>query len=175
MRKKLLILLLLVLPFGGCYAGTSADLLSYDAIQAAAVEAQKGVEAYNATVLADAQQKKGEILKALGATVALVASETSTPEEAASLAARVVASMQTHMANLEEQERRRQNVYEVTRDNLEYIVGVCEQSRQFVLYRSSISEQWKEYLQATARARLPVMETPQPTSSPVEALVNEMR
>lgn len=145
--------LLLMLCLGGC-AGTSADLLSYDNIQAAALEAQKGVAAYNNAILVGEQQKQAEVLKALGDTIILQAGKNLTPEDAAKLAGRVVTAMTLHMSNLAEQDRRRQAIYEPTMDNLAYILTVCEQAKQFVLYRADIAQQWKVYLQATARAKI---------------------
>jgi ABC-2 type transport system permease protein len=58
-----------------------------------------------------------------------------------------------------EQERRRQALFEPTVDNLDFIVQVCQQGRQFAIYRADVSAQWKTYLEATARARLRKVDT----------------
>ena len=84
MRHLLMIVPLLAV---GCAAGTSYELLGYDAIQAAAVEAAKGVDAYDQAVRAAAEKDKAEFLGKLGGDVVKIAlSKDETPENAAKLA-----------------------------------------------------------------------------------------
>ena len=152
--------LLLLVPFLalGCAAGTSYELLGYDAIQAADVEAAKGVDAYDVAVRAAAEKDKAEFLGKLGGDVVKIAlSKDETPENAAKLAAAVTAAAAKHFADQTEQERRRAAWYEVTKDNLAYIVQVCEDGKAFAIYRADVSAQWKTYLQAQARTRLAKM------------------
>jgi len=141
----------------GC-VGTAAHLLAYDNIIAAAEQAKVGVQAYDAAVQADTTRRKAEMLKALRESILIVAkapSAASQPDGGAeALADRIVASMQQHLTNYTEQERRRAELYAATIDNLDYIIQVSQDGKDFVIYRSNIAEQWKQYLQATARARI---------------------
>jgi len=151
----------------GC-AGTAADLLAYDNIIAAAEQAKVGVQAYDAAVRADSARRQDEMLKALRDSIIIVAkssSSTSQPDEDVdALADRIVASMRQHLANYAEQERRRAELHAATIDNLDYIVEVARKGKDFVIYRSGIATQWRQYLQATARARITPVTT-QPTSA----------
>jgi hypothetical protein len=141
----------------GC-AGTAADLLAYDNIIAAAQQAKIGVQAYDTAVLTDTARRQAEMLRALRESILIVAkvpSAASQPDGGAdALADRIVASMRQHLANYAEQERRRAELYSATIDNLDYIIQVSQNGKDFVIYRSNIAEQWKQYLQATARARI---------------------
>lgn len=145
---------------GGCAAGTSAELLSYDNIEAAANEAKKGVVAYDLTIRAEQANTAGEVTAALAKDVTAIAARGGLPPaDAAALGERVGLSVKAHMANLTEQERRRQALFEPTVDNLDFIIQVCAQGRQFAIYRSDVSAQWRSYLETTARARLRKVDT----------------
>jgi len=141
----------------GC-AGTAADLRAYDNIIAAAEQAKIGVQAYDAAVQADTTRRQAEMLEALRGSILIAAKAspaTAQPDEdAEAMADRIVASVRQHLANYAEQERRRAELYAATIDNLDYIVQVSQDGKSLVIYRSSIAEQWKQYLQATARARI---------------------
>ena len=141
----------------GC-AGTAADLLAYDNIIAAAEQAKVGVKAYDTAVRADTARRQAEMLKALRESILIVVKAPPAASQPAggaeALADRIVASMQQHLADYTEQERRRGELYAATIDNLDYIVQVSRNGKDFVIYRSDIAEQWKQYLQATARARI---------------------
>jgi len=140
----------------GC-VGTAAHLLAYDNIIAAAEQAKVGVQAYDAAVQADTTRRQAEMLKALRESILIVAKAPSAGQPdggAEALADRIVASMQQHLTNYTEQERRRAELYAATIDNLDYIVQVSQDGKSLVIYQSSIAEQWKQYLQATARARI---------------------
>ena len=106
----------------------------------------------------DAARRQAEMLRALRESILIVAkvpSAASQPDGGAdALADRIVASMRQHLANYAEQERRRAELYSATIDNLDYIIQVSQNGKDFVIYRSNIAEQWKQYLQATARARI---------------------
>jgi hypothetical protein len=141
----------------GC-AGTAADLLAYDNIIAAAQQAEIGVKAYDTTVQADTAQRQTEMLKALRESILIVAKASPAASQpsggADALADRIVAAMQQHLANYAEQERRRAALYGSTMDNLDYIIQVSQNSKAFVLYRSNIADQWKQYLQATGLSQI---------------------
>lgn len=143
---------------GGCAAGTSYQLLGYDAIQLAAVEAQKGVKAYDEAVRLSAQRARVELLAAISKDLVKAAlAQGQTAETAQAYATAVVETVAKRLDDLEEQQSRRREWYEVTMDNLRYILDVCEDARQFVIQRADIESQWKAYLQAQARARLAKM------------------
>jgi len=141
----------------GC-AGTAADLLAYDNIIAAAEQAKAGVQAYDAAIQTDIASRKAEMFEALRNSILIAAKASATASQpggdADALADRIVASMRQHLANYAEQERRRAELHAITVDNLDYIIQVSQDGKDFVVYRSSIAEQWKRYLQATARARI---------------------
>lgn len=150
--------LLAAFLFGGCAAGTSYELLGYDAIQAAAVEAAKGVDAYDTAVRLSQEKDKAEFLAKLGRDVVKIAlSKDETPENAEKLATAITTAAAKHFADQTENERRRAAWYEVTKDNLAFILQVCEDGKAFAIYRADVSAQWKSYLQAQARARLTKM------------------
>jgi len=152
---KLLLPLLLVLPMIGCNAGTTYQLLGYDAIDAAAVESAKGVKAYDTAIrLAIVKDREAYIAKLGRDVVKIALSKGETPESAAKLATAIVDATSAHIAGNAEQERRRAQWFGVTVDNLEYIRDVCADAKAFAIYRSSIDAQWKHYLQTQTRARL---------------------
>lgn len=141
----------------GC-AGTAADLLAYDNIIAAADQVKVGVQAYDAAIKADTARGQAEMFETLRKSILIVVKAPSAASQpggdADALADRIVASMRQHLANYAEQKRRRAELHAVTMDNLDYIIQVCRNGKDFVIYRSDIAEQWKQYLQATARARI---------------------
>lgn len=157
MKLRYLYLLIPLLMFG-CSAGTSYQLLGYDAIQLAAVEAQKGVKAYDSAVRLSAEKDRTEFLAKLARDIVKIAlSRDETPENAKALATAIVDASVVHSANQTEQERRRAQWYEATMDNLRYIIDTAEDSKAFAIYRADVSAQWKAYIQAQARARLAKM------------------
>ncbi len=146
-----------MIVMGGC-AGTAADLLAYDNIIAAAQQAKIGVQAYDTAVQADTARRQADMLAALRESIIIVAKASPAASQPAgdadALAERIVASMRQHLANYAEQERRRAELYAATVDNLDYIVQVSQNGKDFTIYRSNIADQWKQYLQATARSRI---------------------
>ena len=164
MRRKLLYLWML-LPFLalGCQAGTSYELLGYDVIQAAAMEAQKGVDAYDTAVRSSDSANIAEYKKLLARNIVKIAlSKDETPENAQKLADKIVADAAKYMEELMVQERRRIAWYEATSDNLKFIVETADDCKSFAIYRADVSAQWKTYLHAQARARLAKMPDSKP-------------
>lgn len=150
--RKLITGLLMLMLLPGCGAGVTFDILTHDNVIAAAVEAKKGVEAFNVAVEADIVYRQGHMLQAVGSGVKALAQEQAIDAEQAEILAQgVVASLKAHLANYAEQERRRAHLYEVTMDNLNYIIQISEQGKQFTLYRADIGLQWKQYLESSAR------------------------
>ena len=168
--------ILALLAVAGCQAGTSAELLTFDNITAAAVEVKKGVLAYDQAVVGEQVKTSNTLMTALSKDVANIAAGGGmSKEEAAALGERVAAVMRGHLANFAEQERRRQLIFEPTIDNLNYIIQICAQGKQFSIYRSSVSAQWKAYLEATSLSQLRKIDSaavasPSLTSSLTEAL-----
>lgn len=149
--KKCIVLLLMVV-LSGCGAGLTHDVLTYDNIIAAAVETKKGVDAFNETVVTDAAKRQELLIQAIGSGVRELAQEQAIDaEQADALAQAVVASLRGHLENYAEQERRRTQLYEVTIDNLNYIIEISEQGRKFSIYRADIGTQWREYLESSSR------------------------
>ncbi len=155
MRKFILGLLLLGL-FAGCNtAGLAHDLLAYDNIIKAAVEARKGVDAFNATVVVDTAHRQAAMIQAVSKGIVDLAQDSAIDEEAAkALAQAVTEKLITDLANYTEQERRRAHLYEVTIDNLNYIIEVSEKGKKFSIYRADVNQQWKDYLESTARSAI---------------------
>lgn len=155
MRKFVLGLLMVALLSGCGTAGVTHDILAYDNIIAAAREAGKGVEAFNEASIADTANRQEDMLQAVGDGIkGLAQDQALTPEQAKALADGVVQSLKTHLANYAEQERRRAHLYEVTMDNINYIIQVSEQGKSFSIYRADIGVQWKQYLESSARSAI---------------------
>ena len=154
MRKTLLVMVLLAAVVGGCGAGTAYDLTERDAVIAAAIEAKKGVVAFNQAVVAGTTLRRDSMVKAVGEGVKNVAVKTTTPEEAGKIAEEVVVLLLTHIENYAEQDRRRSQLFSVTIDNLDYIIEISEQGKQLALYRSDVSAQWRAYIQSSARKNI---------------------
>ena len=153
-RVWLVALMFALLPVAcvGCMAGSGADLMGYDAIIAAAQESSKGVIALDIAVRTADERGQEEMLRALRDSILIASKATSQPEGAAEvLATRIVDAMRAHLANYAENDRRRRDISEAVLDNLAYIIEVSDASKQFVLYRADIGEQWKSYITATAR------------------------
>jgi hypothetical protein len=109
------IVALAALALAGCQAGTSAELLGYDNIQAAAVEARKGLAAYDQAIRLEAQKNHEAYLQKVHSDVVKIAlSHDETPENARKLADEVVKGARAHFANQTEQERRRAEWFAVT-------------------------------------------------------------
>ncbi|MCK5608962.1 hypothetical protein KAR91_44220, partial [Candidatus Pacearchaeota archaeon] len=109
MRTWIVGLLLMVVLIGGCGSkGLTFDLLTYDSIIAATLEAEKGVDAFNLTIQTDTAHRQEDMLKAVGAGIKRLAeNESITPEQADTMAAAVMESLRGHLANYREQEQRR--------------------------------------------------------------------
>ena len=157
MKRKLMCIgfCTILLGLTGCYAGTAAELLTFDNVIGAAMEAKKGIVAYDTAVKTSDAKRQAAMLKILGTDVKNIAiAEKMTPKDAEILAGKVVVSMTTHFANYLEQERRRDALYRVTMDNLNYIIDISNQGKEFSVYRADVSAQWKSYLQASLRRQL---------------------
>jgi len=140
---------------GGCAtAGLSAELLSLDAISRANQEAIEGVGLYDQALAEAAARDHREYLAKLGADVAKIAlSKDETPESAATLAAAVSAGAAKHYAAQAEDARRRRKLFDVTMDNLAYGIEVAQDVRAFILFRSNVARQWKQYIAAVTAGR----------------------
>lgn len=147
------LLLLLVSVTGGCLgqAGLTTDLLTYDNIDASAVEVKKAVLTYDAAVQALDVKRQDAMLKLLEGAIAESLVGQVSPEEAVVIAAGAVKSLKGHLANFRIEEQRRAKLLEITLDNLDYIILLCEQGKKFAVYRADISAQWKQYLEASAK------------------------
>ncbi len=66
------------------------------------------------------------------------------------MAAVVMVSLRGHLANYAEQEQRRVRLYEITKDNLRYIMEISKRGRSYSIYAADISKQWELYLKVTA-------------------------
>ena len=160
MRTRLLYLLtvgilLCGIGLSGCRAGSAYEAMLHDNVIAAAEEALKGVEIFNATVVADAAIRQEGLIKAVSDGIeALAQDQAIDAEQAAVLAASVTDSLRTHLTNYAEQEQRRSVLYEVTVDNLRYIIQISEQGKKFTLYKADIGDQWREYLDSSARTAI---------------------
>ena len=154
MRNSIVGLLMLSM-LSGCGAGVTYDILTHDNVIAAAVEAKKGVDAFNVAVTADVVRRQDHMLQAVGSGIKTIAQEQAIDaEQAEALAQSVVANLKVHLANYAEQERRRAHLYDVTIDNLNYIIQISKQSKKFSIYRADIGVQWKQYLESSARDAL---------------------
>jgi len=152
MRNVIIGLLLLVF-MTGCGAGLTADLMTYDNIIAAAKEAEKGVNAFNEAVITDTAHRQKAMLDALARGIKETAAQEKilNSEQADAIAQRAVTLLTGHLANYTEQERRRSKLYAITIDNLRYIIQISEQGKKFAIYRADVGEQWKQYLEASAK------------------------
>jgi len=149
------IILLCPVLTGGCTAGTATELLTFDNVIGAAQEAKKGVVAYDQAVRTSDAKRQAALMASLGRDVRAIAVAEKMPEaDADALAQRVVKAMQGHFANYLEQERRRDALYRVTVDNLDYIIEISRQGKEFSIYRADVSAQWKAYLQASLRNQI---------------------
>jgi len=148
----------------GCQAGTSYELLGYDTIQLAAIEAQKGVDAYDQAIRASDGANVAAFKKTLTRNIVKIAlSKDETPENAQKLADKIVTDTEAYLNAKMEQERRRNVWYETTTDNLKFIIEKVEDAKQFAIYRSNISAQWKQYLMAQTRAKVATFTGAKPT------------
>lgn len=152
MRKFIVGLLMMLVMFAGCgAAGETYQLLLADNVIAAASEALKGVEAFNETVIVDTANRQESMIRAVGEGVRAVAQDQAmSDEQAVALAQSVSDKLRVHLANYTEQERRRARLYEVTVNNLKYIIQISEQGKKFTIYKADIGVQWQDYLNATA-------------------------
>ena len=150
--RRVIVGLLMMVMFSGCGAGMTHDVLTYDNIIAAAKEAKVGVDAFNEAVIAESVNRQEQLIKSVGDGIRTLAQEQAIDaEQADALAETVVASLKGHLANYAEQERRRAHLYEVTIDNLDYIIEISGQGRKFSIYRADIGVQWREYLESSGR------------------------
>lgn len=148
-----LLLLLLVGVTGGCLgrAGMTTDLLTYDNISASAVQVKKAVVTYDTAVQVLDVKRQDAMLKLLERGIAKSLVGQVSPEKAAEIAAGAIKSLKGHLANFRIEEQRRAKLLEITLDNLDYIVLLCEQGKKFAIYRADITAQWKAYLEASAK------------------------
>ena len=154
--KKIIVALVMLMFISGCStAGSTYNVLLHDNVIAAAQEALKGVDAFNATVIIDTAARQEHLIQAVGDGIkALARDQEITPEQADILAEGVVNSLRTHLANYAEQERRRSRLYEITVDNLRYIIQISEQGKKFTIYKADIGVQWQDYLNSTAKSAI---------------------
>ncbi len=168
MKHKLMCVAVCAVLLGltGCYAGTAAELLTFDNVIGAAVEAKKGIVAYDTAVKTSDAKRQASLMDTLANDVRRIALKKDfTDAEANEVALAVQMEMLKHFANYLEQERRRDALYRVTMDNLNYIIDISTQGKEFSVYRADVSAQWKSYLQASLRRQL--------TKSQVERIPNE--
>ena len=138
----------------GC-AGTSADLLAYDNIEAGATEAKKGLVASNEALVSAYAKQEAAYLTALEKDIENIAlSKDETQESAKVLAKTVVDALRKNLVEKAKEEQNRATLFNVTMDNLNYVIEVCQQGKDFSIYRSNVSAQWKAYLNAQGRAKL---------------------
>ena len=148
MRTASVILWLALVPMAaGCGAGLTADLLTYDNIDAAVVEAKKGVNALDIAVRSSDQKRQASMWADLEASVIQAGGDPK-------LAADTIVAMKTHWANYQENDHRRQAIVGATLDNLDYISELCEKGKAFSLYRADVSVQWTQYLETVGKNRL---------------------
>lgn len=153
--RKFIVGLVMVAMLAGCGAGEAYQLSLADNVIAAANEALKGVEAFNETVIVDTANRQEGLIQAVGDGVAKVAQDQAIDaKQAAALAQGVADSLRGHLTNYAEQERRRARLYEVTVDNLKYIIQISEQGKKFTIYKADIGVQWQDYLNATAKTAI---------------------
>ncbi len=152
--KKFIVGLLMLVMLAGCgQAGEAYQLSLADNVIAAAEEAIKGVDAFNQTVVADTANRQEHLIQAVGDGIRKLAQDQAIdPEQAEAMAQGVTDSLRVHLANYAEQERRRTHLYEVTIDNLKYIIQISEQGKKFTIYQADIGTQWQDYLNSTARS-----------------------
>ncbi len=153
---RVLTLVISLLWIGGCSgAGVTYDILTHDNVIAAAIEAKRGVEAFNVSVVTGTAVRKEQMLQAVGKGIKALAQEQAiNAEQAEVLAQKVMASLRTHLSNYAEQERRRARLYEVTIDNLNYIIQISEQGKKYTIYKADIGLQWKQYLESSAKSAI---------------------
>lgn len=151
-HKALIAALILAgLFLSGCKASETATLLSYDAITAAAIQAQVGVDSYNTSVKAESAKKKEAVLAALAQEIVEAVQTQQIDANATNeMATHIVSKMRQKLADLDEQEARRANCYQVTTDNLTFIKEVAEQGRKFNIYSSSVAAQYQQYMETQA-------------------------
>ncbi len=153
--KKMIVALVMLAFLSGCGAGSAYEVMLHDNVIAAAREALKGVDAFNEAVVTDTAARQEHLIQAVGDGIkALARDQEITPEQADVLAEGVVDSLRTHLANYAEQERRRSHLYEVTVDNLQYIIQISEQGKKFTIYKADIGVQWQDYLNSTAKSAI---------------------
>ena len=154
-RLMLLILLLASSLFMGCNAGTSADLLAYDNITAAADSVIASVDAYNKASKFSTERLQAEFIKSMQKDAYDIAlSNDETAESAKILADKIAANLSVAISNFAKENETREKLYSVTMDNLLYIKEVSQQGKDFSIYRSNVSEQWKSYMNAQKRTEL---------------------
>lgn len=156
--RTIALLLSIFLCLSGCTAGTVYQVLGYEQIDAASLEAEKGVLAYDTAVRAAAVKNHEVYLKKVAADVEAIAlSKGETDASAKNLGKIIADGVTKHFAGMAEQERRRAEWLATTLDNLAYIREVCADSKAFAIYRSNVGEQWRMYLQSQARNHLTTM------------------
>jgi len=149
---RYLTLLLVLSSLVGCQSGTTYEMLVHDNVIAAATEVQKGVDAFNETIVTDTEKRQNAMIDAIGQGIKDVAQDNALDEEqATALALKVTGVIRQHLANYAEQERRRREIYEAITDNLLYIIQISRDAKQFILYRADVDEQWRAYLDSSLK------------------------
>lgn len=169
--KKLLILFV-ALPITmciGCGAGTSYELQTFDVMEDGLGRTKVGVEAFYVSLKKETAQKQEEVINASGQSLYLAIKDTlansgKTPEEIEALAAKqqvlFVGRLTKKLNDLAEQERRNDNIYGDVMDNIDTMLQLCADTKKFVIYRSDIQAQWKEYVLSTSRAKFKSVDVP---------------
>jgi len=169
--KKLLILLV-ALPVAmciGCGAGTSYELQTFDVMEDGLGRTKVGVEAFYVSLKKETAQKQEEVINASGQSLYLAIKDTlnnsgKSPEEIEALAKKnqldFIKRLNVKLNDLAEQERRNDNIYSDVMDNLDTMLQLCADTKKFVIYRSDIQAQWKEYVLSTSRAKFKSVDVP---------------
>lgn len=148
MRYLALICFILISSFlAGCNAGTTYELYGMDAIVLASQEAQKSLIAYDEFARSATQERKEVLYNHLREDLKKIAlSNDETPESAKVLADAVVKGFKENLEVIESDDQRRQKNFDTARDNFLYVQEVADRIKSYAVYRSNISEQWKQFI-----------------------------
>ena len=150
MKKMLLILSLCFgFLFAGCSAGSAYELMANDVIIATSTEVHESLVAYDVAIQELFEKRQKVVWDKLERDlIKLALSNDETPESAKANAEYLTTAAQKDLGVILTDDRERQAQFETASDNLKYIIEISERIKDFVLYRSNVSEQWKQYLQA---------------------------
>ena len=137
----------LLLTLTGC-AGQQVDLLTYDTIVAAQVETLKGVNSMQDGLAGQLVKDREALLTDLKTWVLAAATQ---PDEAQANATEIAARMRTHLADYAEQEQRLRTTAATVIDNIRFTIETAEAGRKFSIYRASVAQQFKDYLNTVRR------------------------